>query len=70
MKRASPTFIPWPRVRIKTREEGIFRGREDYLQFMDLAQEGSTMWNVGIAALCLMPNHCHVLVRTPNVNDG
>ena len=30
--------------------------------------QGSIMWNVRIAAFCLMPNHYHLLVQTPNAN--
>jgi REP element-mobilizing transposase RayT len=26
------------------------------------------MWNVRIAAFCLMPNHYHLLVQTPDAN--
>jgi putative transposase len=35
---------------------------------MELLQTGSTMWNVRIAAFCLMPNHYHLLVQTPDAN--
>jgi len=48
--------------------EAVFPGREDYQRFMELLQEGSTMWNVRIAAFCLMPNHYHLLVQTPDGN--
>jgi len=50
------------------RHEVIFPGGEDYQRFMELLQEGSTMWNVRIAAFCLMPNHYHLLVQTPDAN--
>ncbi|MFH1116530.1 MAG: hypothetical protein V1792_21665 [Pseudomonadota bacterium] len=38
------------------RRESIFLGDEDYLGFMPVLEEGSVMWNVGIAALRLTPN--------------
>ena len=50
------------------RHEVIFPGGEDCQRFMDLLQEGSTMWNVRIAAFCLMPNHYHLLIQTPDAN--
>jgi len=59
----------WYHVVNRGRRRGvIFRHRGDYLRFMDLLQEGSTMWNVRIAAFCLMPNHYHLLVQTPDAN--
>ncbi len=50
------------------RREEIFSGRDDYLRFIELLQEGSTMWNVRIAGFCLMPDHYHLLVQTPDAN--
>src|SRR5512135_1317553 len=50
------------------RREVIFPGPEDCQGFMELLQEGSTVWNVRIAAFCLMPNHYHLLVQTPDAN--
>jgi len=50
------------------RGEVVFPEREDYERFMELLQEGSTMWNVRIAAFCLMPNHYHLLAQTPDAN--
>lgn len=50
------------------RSEVIFPDGEDYLRFMELLREASTMWNVRIAAFCLMPNHYHLLVQTPDAN--
>ena len=39
------------------RREGIYLGKNDYLAFIDLLQESAQMFNVRIAAYCLMPNH-------------
>ncbi|MGB6063722.1 MAG: transposase [Desulfomonilaceae bacterium] len=50
------------------RREVIFPEPEDFQRFVELSQEGSTMWNVRIAAFCLMPNHYHLLVQTPDAN--
>jgi len=38
------------------------------LTFMDLLVEGADMWNVRIAAFCLLPNHYHLVVQTPDAN--
>jgi putative transposase len=35
---------------------------------MELLQEGSTVWNVRIAAFCLMPDHYQLLIQTPDAN--
>ena len=50
------------------RAETIFSDEEDYKQFTELLKETSEMWNVRIAAYCLMPNHYHMLVQTPEAN--
>jgi len=36
--------------------------------FIDLLIEISEMWNVNVAAYCLMTNHYHILVQTPDGN--
>ncbi len=36
--------------------------------FIDLLIELSEMWNVNVAAYCLMKNHYHVLLQTPEGN--
>lgn len=50
------------------RHEVIFPDQDDYQRFMDLLEEGITMWNVRLAAFCLMPNHYHLVVQTPDAN--
>ncbi|MCD6585306.1 MAG: transposase [Desulfobacteraceae bacterium] len=50
------------------RGEDIFADDHDYKMFTDLLHETSEMWNVRIAAYCLMPNHYHMLLQTPNAN--
>lgn len=50
------------------RGEQIFLGYTDYIRFIELLQDTSEMWNLRIAAYCLMPNHYHLLVQTPDAN--
>ena len=50
------------------RAENIFPGKEDYQKFFELLKESSEMWNVTIAAYCLMPSHYHMLIQTPDAN--
>jgi REP element-mobilizing transposase RayT len=50
------------------RGEDIFADDQDYKMFTELLKETSEMWNVRIAAYCLMPNHYHMLIQTPNAN--
>jgi putative transposase len=50
------------------RHEEVFTGKEDYLRFMQLLQETIEMWNLRVSAFCLMPNHYHLLIQTPDGN--
>ena len=50
------------------RGEDIFVDDQDYIMFTELMRETSEMWNIRIAAYCLMPNHYHMLVQTPDAN--
>jgi len=50
------------------RGEAIFADDQDYSLFTELLRETSEMWNIRIAAYCLMPNHYHMLVQTPDAN--
>jgi REP element-mobilizing transposase RayT len=50
------------------RAENIFPGKEDCHRFVELLKESSEMWNVTIAAYCLMPNHYDMLIQTPDAN--
>jgi REP element-mobilizing transposase RayT len=50
------------------RGEEIYLEKDDYVAFIDLLQESAEMFNVRIAAYCLMPNHYHVLIQTPDAN--
>jgi REP element-mobilizing transposase RayT len=48
--------------------ETIFLEDADYLAFIDLLKESTSMWNIKIAAFCLMSNHYHLLLQTPDGN--
>jgi REP element-mobilizing transposase RayT len=50
------------------RAESRFPSTEDYDRFVELVKESSEMWKVRIAACCLMPNHYHLLIQTPDAN--
>ena len=50
------------------RKEIIFLDKKDYSRFIDLLKDTSEQWNLRIAAYCLMPNHYHLLVQTPDAN--
>lgn len=50
------------------RRENIFLSLADYQSFLEILWEASVGWNLKIAAYCLMPNHYHLLVTTPEGN--
>ncbi len=50
------------------RAENIYLDKLDYKAFAELLQEISEAWHIWIAAYCLMPNHYHMLVQTPDGN--
>ena len=50
------------------RREKIFSGIKDYTLFIGLLKESCYMWHVRIGAFCLMPNHYHILIQTPEGN--
>ena len=52
------------------RGEEIFETKEDYWSFVELLQELDDVFNVKIAAYCLMFNHYHLLVQTPDANPS
>ncbi|MFC1825719.1 transposase [Thermodesulfobacteriota bacterium] len=39
------------------RDEKTFLNRKDYLTFLDLLQKSIEIWQINIAAYCLLPNH-------------
>jgi REP element-mobilizing transposase RayT len=50
------------------RAENIFSGKNDYVMFINVIKESVELWNVRVAAYCLMPNHYHILLQTPDAN--
>jgi len=50
------------------RGELIFADTYDYIAFIDLLIDTCEQWNLRVAAYCLMPNHYHLLVQTPDAN--
>lgn len=50
------------------RAEEIFTERNDYDLFLELLKESSELFNIKIAAYCMMPNHYHLLLQTPDGN--
>ena len=50
------------------RSESIFHQNQDYLIFFGLLKQSKELWNIKIAAYCLMTNHYHLLIQTPDAN--
>jgi len=50
------------------RGEEIFVGKKDYNVFIDLLKDIVADYNVNIASYCLMSNHYHLLLQTPEAN--
>jgi putative transposase len=48
--------------------ENVFSDKEDYEGFVELLKESSEIWNVRIAAYCLMSDHYHMLIQTRDAN--
>lgn len=50
------------------RSEKVFFDKDDYQAFIRVLVESTEMWNLRVSAYCLMPNHYHLLVQTPDAN--
>lgn len=50
------------------RKEDIFLDESDYRLFLDVLKDTAQMWNLKVSAYCLMSNHYHLLVQTPQGN--
>ena len=50
----------------------IFHNNSDYQAFINIFDKLHSRYNFEIHAYCLMPNHYHILIRTPlaNLSDG
>ena len=50
------------------RGEAVYHDKTDYQAFINLLIESTDMWDLRVSAYCLMPNHYHLLVQTPDAN--
>ena len=50
------------------RGDEIFGDEKDYVAFIDLLKEIVEDHNLKVSAYCLMSNHYHLLVQTPDSN--
>ena len=50
------------------RGEEIYSEGNDYRLFIEVLKESAELFNIKIAAYCLMPNHYHLLLYTPDGN--
>ena len=50
------------------RGESVFQSKDDYQRFIDILHEAIELYCLRISAYCLMTNHYHLLVQTPDAN--
>ncbi|MBF0278124.1 MAG: transposase [SAR324 cluster bacterium] len=50
------------------RGESIFLTKDDHERFIQLLLETKNLFDLRVSAYCLMPNHYHLLVQTPQAN--
>ncbi len=50
------------------RGEQVFGGKDDYEEFISILREAVELFSLKISSFCLMPNHYHLLVQTPDAN--
>ena len=50
------------------RGERVFEHKDDYELFIGILQEAIKLFALRVSAFCLMPNHYHLLVQTPDAN--
>jgi REP element-mobilizing transposase RayT len=50
------------------RREEIFTSPQDYQLFVEVLKEAAEIFHLQVAAYCLMPNHYHLLIHTPDGN--
>ena len=59
----------WHHVMNRARRgQELFVDKADYQQFIDLLQEITELFNINVAAYCLMPTHYHLMLQTPDAN--
>ncbi len=50
------------------RGERIFETKDDYERFIGVVLEAVELFSLRVSGYCLMPNHYHLLVQTPDAN--
>lgn len=50
------------------RDEQVFKIKKDYQRFIDILHEAIELFSLRVSAYCLMSNHYHLLVQTPEGN--
>jgi REP element-mobilizing transposase RayT len=50
------------------RGEAVFQSKDDYQRFINILLEAVELFSLSISAYCLMTNHYHLLVQTPDAN--
>ncbi|MFQ5542678.1 MAG: transposase, partial [Candidatus Binatia bacterium] len=70
---ARPLRIEFPGALYHTtargdREEAIYEDNQDRHRFLELLGEVITEWNWVCHAYCLMSNHYHLMIETPDGN--
>ena len=50
------------------RYKPILEDKNDYFMFLDLLQETVEIFHIKVSAFCLMQNHYHLLIQTPEEN--
>lgn len=50
------------------RGDAVFQSKDDYKRFIDILHEAIDLFFIRISAYCLMTNHYHLLVQTPEAN--
>ena len=50
------------------RGEHIFEAKDDYERFINILNEAIELFSLRVSAYCLMSNHYHILVQTPDAN--
>jgi putative transposase len=50
------------------RGETVFQSKDDYHCFIDILYESIELFSLRISAYCIMANHYHLLVQTPDAN--
>lgn len=59
----------WHHVMNRARRgEDLYLDKDDFLSFIDLLKETVDIFNIRVAAYCLLSTHYHLLIQTPKAN--